>query len=98
MRNNLASLDTLLDRSPVSRLRVEGGWAVVLRVPAHEPDTGLAVRLLRDHAVAVHPGSFYGFPPQGWLVVSLLPQGTHFAEGIQRLLAAIAAPSTGAFG
>ena len=90
VRTNLSTLDSMAKGSPISRLRVEGGWTAVLRVPALEPDIDLATRLLRQHDLAVHPGSFYGFPERGWLVISLLPQGTHFAEGIEKLLAASA--------
>lgn len=90
VRTNLDVLDALLHGSTLSRLRVEGGWSVVLRVPALEPDTDLAVRLLRGRNVAVHPGSFYGFPQRGWLVLSLLPEARGFEEGLGRLLAAFA--------
>lgn len=88
VRTNLAAADRVLRNSTTSRLRVEGGWSAVLRVPALEPDTELAVRLLRDHDVAVHPGSFYGFPERGWLVLSLLPEAQRFHEGLARLLSA----------
>ena len=88
VQTNLAVLDRVIRGSAVSRLRVDAGWAVVLRVPAFESDTDLAVRLLRDDAVAVHPGSFYGFPHRGWLVLSLLPEPRHFESGLERLLLA----------
>jgi alanine-synthesizing transaminase len=87
VRGNLAALDRAIAGSAVSRLRVDGGWAVVVRVPATAPDEELAVRLIEEHGVAVHPGSLYGFPERGWLVVSLLPAAGVFAEGILRLVA-----------
>ena len=90
IRTNLSSVDRLLGGSVISRLQVEGGWAVVLRVPALETDTDLAIRLLRDHGLAVHPGSFYGFPQSGWLVLSLLPETDRFEAGLERLLYAFA--------
>ena len=86
---NQSLLDLLLHGSVISRLRVEGGWTAVVRVPALEADTELAVRLLREHRLAVHPGSLYGFPESGWLVISLLPESEHFEAAVRRLLAAI---------
>jgi alanine-synthesizing transaminase len=90
VQSNLQTLDNLLQGGSISRLEVEGGWAVVLRVPAIESDTDLAVRLLCGHDVAVHPGSFYGFSQRGWLVLSLLPEAHLFQDGINRLLSAFA--------
>jgi alanine-synthesizing transaminase len=82
LRRNLGALDRELAGSPVSRLEVEGGWYATLRVPAIEPDEDLAVRLVRNFGVEVHPGYFFGFQDSGWLVVSLLPAEQDFVVGI----------------
>jgi alanine-synthesizing transaminase len=98
VRGNLNAVDEILTAGcPVTRLAVEGGWYAVLRVPALEPDEELAVRLLRDAGVAVHPGSFFGFRASGYLVVSLLPPHDEFARGIELCVAAASAaiPATG---
>ena len=80
---NLHTLDTLLaTQTMISRLEVEAGWYAVLRVPAVEPGEALGVRLVRDHGVSVHPGYFFGFPGDRWLVVSLLTSSDHFYSGI----------------
>jgi alanine-synthesizing transaminase len=87
MRVNLAELDRqLAGRPSCARLRVEGGWYVVLRVPAIEKDEELAVRLLRQASVSVHPGHFYDFPTEGRLVLSLITEPAVFREGVARLL------------
>jgi aspartate/methionine/tyrosine aminotransferase len=87
VRRNLNQLDLLLETTPeVSRLPVEAGWVVVLRIPAVEDDTALAIRLLKEAGVLLHPGSFYGLPEKGWLVVSLLPAAPIFEQGIVGLL------------
>ncbi len=83
---NLANLDRLLEGTPVSRLSADGGWYVVLRVPAVCDDEVLACRLLKQSGVLVHPGSAFGFAPQGWLVLSLLPQTDDFAHGVRWLV------------
>jgi aspartate/methionine/tyrosine aminotransferase len=67
-------------------LQVEGGWYVILRVPALESDEDLAIRLLRHAHVSVHPGHFYDFPTEGHLVLSLITEPEIFRQGIARLL------------
>ncbi|MGH9588256.1 MAG: pyridoxal phosphate-dependent aminotransferase [Acidobacteriaceae bacterium] len=83
LRKNLAVLDRELEGGAVSRLEVEAGWYAVLRVPAIEPDEGLAVRLVQEHGVEVHPGYFFGFPESGWLVASLLTREEEFSRGVR---------------
>jgi alanine-synthesizing transaminase len=69
-----------------SVLRVEGGWSAVIRVPATRPEEALALELLeRDHVLA-HPGYFFDFPYEAFLVVSLLPEVDVFKEGAGRVL------------
>jgi aspartate/methionine/tyrosine aminotransferase len=88
---NLAVLDRELAAStPVSRLRVQGGWYAILRVPALMSGDALAIRLMEQARVVVHPGHFYGFDGDGWIILSLLPPPVEFAEGITRLLRTIA--------
>lgn len=87
LRGNLSSLDRLLARqSMVSRLEFEAGWYAVLRVPALVDQGETALDLLRDSSVAVHAGEFFGFPPNGWLVISLLPPEEIFTSGVTALL------------
>jgi alanine-synthesizing transaminase len=84
---NLAELDhQLADQNTCERLRVEGGWYAVLRVPVTQTDEELAVDLLRRKSVLVHPGHFYDFPSDGYIVLSLIGAVPEFAEGIGRLL------------
>jgi alanine-synthesizing transaminase len=87
VRMNLAELDRQLAASPsCTRLQVEGGWYVVLRVPVVGSDEELAIRLLREASVSVHPGHFYDFPNEGYLVLSLIADPANFREGVARLL------------
>ncbi len=84
---NLAELDRqLASQKPVRRLEVEGGWYVVLRVPATRSDEQLAIALLQQQSVIVHPGHFYDFPGEGFLVVSLITPAEVFAEGVRRVV------------
>jgi alanine-synthesizing transaminase len=87
LRVNLAELDRQLAGHPsCARLMVEGGWYVVLRVPAIESDEDLAIRLLHGAGVGVHPGHFYDFSNEGHLVLSLITDPAVFREGVARLL------------
>jgi len=80
---NLRALDAAIAAHPaISRLKVEAGWYVVVRVPALSSDEDLVVRLV-EHGVSVHPGYFFGFSGDGWLVVSLLPIEQEFRRGVE---------------
>ena len=83
---NLTELDRQLAALPVvNRLKVEGGWYAVLRVPAIRPDEETVLALL-DAGVWVHPGYFFGLPNSGWLVVSLLGPEREFSTGVTGLI------------
>jgi alanine-synthesizing transaminase len=41
---------------------------------------------VREKRVLVHPGHFYDFPRDGYLVLSLIAPCEDFAEGISRVL------------
>jgi len=85
IRTNLAKLDRQLARQKMTnRLDIEGGWYAVLRLPATRSDEDLAVELLQKKRVLVHPGHFYDFPAEGYLVVSLITPTEKFDEGIRR--------------
>jgi alanine-synthesizing transaminase len=87
VRVNLAELDRqLAGQKACSRLAVDGGWCAVLRVPAVQSDEELAITLLRKGGVLVHPGHFYDFPRDGYLVVSLLTPMGDFCEGVARVI------------
>ena len=90
VRKNLAYLDIeLAQAKKVTRLEVEGGWYAVLRIPAMRPDEEFAIDLLEKHDVYLHPGHFYDFPGDGYLVISLITPEEAFSEGLRRLLAAV---------
>jgi len=88
IRNNLGELDAQLSRQQLChRLRVEGGWYAVLRMPAVCADEEFALALLRKFNVLVHPGHFFNFHGGCFLVLSLITPEVAFGEGLRRLLA-----------
>lgn len=88
VKNNLAELDRqLAAQTACQRLNVEGGWYAVLRVPVTRSDEELAIELLREKFVLAHPGHFYDFPNDGYLVLSLITPQREFVEGMTAILA-----------
>jgi alanine-synthesizing transaminase len=87
VRTNLAELDRQLEKQKsCQRLQLDGGWNGILRVPVTRSDEDLAIELLRAKSVLVHPGHFYDFASDGYLVVSLIVAEGEFAQGIARVL------------
>jgi len=91
LRVNLSALDHQLAAYPsVTRLQAEGGWYAILRVPVIQNDEELAIDLVRKMGVIVHPGHFYDFAGEGYLVLSLITAPSHFHEGVSRVLQIVA--------
>lgn len=81
IRERVAANLAILSASGLELLHLEAGWAAVLKLREADP----ALRLLEDHGVIVHPGSFYGMTDSRLVVVSLLTPEGDFARGVTRL-------------
>jgi len=89
IRANLRHARRLAGGFPASEvLRVEGGWSVVLRVPSRGGEEQLVLDLLERERVFVHPGYFFDFTRESYLVASLLPPEDTFAGAMARVLRA----------
>jgi hypothetical protein len=87
VRHNYAALKAAVSAVPsCGVLRADAGWYAVMQVPALESEEDLVVRLLTADGVLVHPGYFFDFPRECFVVVSLLPPPDEFAEGVGRIL------------
>jgi aspartate/methionine/tyrosine aminotransferase len=87
IEDNLAKLDSLVSKHPeIDRLAFDGGWSVVLRV-SDERSEEVWVRELLEQDVLLHPGHFYDFAEEAYLILSLLPDPDIFATGVERLCA-----------
>jgi aspartate/methionine/tyrosine aminotransferase len=84
--SNHARLGARVSDTPATLLDAEGGWSAVLRVPATLSEEDRVTRLLEEHDVLVHPGYFFDFPSEAYLVLSLLPAPEVFAEGVERIV------------
>src|ERR1700678_2653210 len=87
VRKNLSELDRLLgSQKACTRLQVEAGWYAVVRTPATQSDEDFALFLLETEGVYTHPGHFYDFSADGFLILSLITPQEDFAKGIESLL------------
>jgi len=85
--NLLRLRERVADGSPASLVEPEGGWAAVLRIPATLSEEERVCRLLGDRGVHVHPGYFFDFPREAYLVLSLLTPPEILEDGLDRILA-----------
>lgn len=74
------------DHRSIEALPPEAGWSAVLRVPSTRTEEDLAIDLLEAAGVVVHPGFFFDFPHESFLVVSLLPPTAVFTDGLRRVM------------
>jgi len=87
IRSNWATLTTLAAGYPaVDALHADAGWSAVIRIPSTRPEEEVVLGLLDQDDVLVHPGYFFDFPHEAFLVVSLLPQPEQFASGLARVM------------
>jgi len=87
IRANDRALRRLATAFPsIEVLPCEAGWSAVLRVPSTRTEEDLAIALLETAGVVVHPGFFFDFAHEAFLVVSLLPETGVFTEGIRRVM------------
>lgn len=69
-------------------LRAEGGWCAVLRIPATRTEEQFVMHLLDSERILVHPGYFFDFHAEAFVVVSLLPAEDLFARAFPCVLRA----------
>ena len=84
---NYLLLCSLVRRFPVCQvLNIDAGWYAVIQVPAIRSEEALVVELIEQDQVLAHPGYFFDFPNEAFLVVSLLPEPGCFAEAATKIL------------
>jgi alanine-synthesizing transaminase len=87
VRANDETLRSLASAYPsIQVLPCDAGWSVVLRVPSTRGEEDLTLQLLETARVVIHPGFFFDFAHEAFLVLSLLPQPDLFVEGVRRVL------------
>ncbi len=87
---NLTALAAVVAAVPaVTLLAPAGGWCAVLQVPSMRHEEALVLTLVEQDGVLVHPGYFFDFPREAFVVVSLLVAPDAFDTGIARVLARV---------
>jgi alanine-synthesizing transaminase len=86
LRNRETLTDRLRRAPDIDLLQAEGGWYAVLRVAAIQSEEELALELLLHDHVLVHPGYFFDFNTEAFIVISLLPPPDDFNQGVDRLI------------
>jgi aspartate/methionine/tyrosine aminotransferase len=84
---NYAALRQIAASCPAcSVLPADAGWYAVVQIPAVRSEEIIVLDLLDRTGILVHPGYFFDFEREAFLVISLLPEPQVFAETIQRLV------------
>jgi len=87
VRANLAAARRIaVSHSSCDLLPVEGGWSAVVRVPATRGEEALVLDLLARERILVHPGYFFDFEHEAFVIVSLLVPEPVFADAFERTL------------
>lgn len=87
IERNYATLRQAAAADPsVELLHADGGWSAVVRVPARIAEEDLVIGLLEQRDTLVHPGFFFDFAHEAFLVFSLLPRPGAFTEGVRRVM------------
>lgn len=89
LRSNLSWLEERVENSPLRLLRIEGGWYATLELPRHLSEEDWVLALLEKDDVLAHPGYFFDFPREAFLILSLLPRAEIFREAVGRAFARI---------
>ncbi len=66
-------------------LACEGGWYAVFRVPRTKSEEEWVLEILAKQNVLVHPGYFFDFEKEAYLVMSLLVEPAVFLKAIDRI-------------
>jgi alanine-synthesizing transaminase len=87
LKRNLESLRAQAAAYPsIGVLPVEGGWSAVMQVPSLGSEETLMLDLLEKDEVLVHPGYFFDFPREAFIVISLLVEPSLFDRSLARVL------------
>jgi alanine-synthesizing transaminase len=84
---NQKELNRQLAKTSNCRMLIrEGGWYGVVEIEDLLEEEASVVQLLAENSTLVHPGYFYDFQREGFIVVSLLPNSKQFKQGIANLV------------
>jgi alanine-synthesizing transaminase len=70
-------------------LHADGGWYMIVKLLGGVDEESVAEQLLLRDQVYVHPGYFFNFSEEAYLILSLLPAESVFIEGVKRIIARV---------
>jgi len=92
IRQNYSQLTAIASANQAcSVLPCEAGWYAVVQVPSTDSEDAIVLGLLEQTGVLVHPGYFFDFEREAFIVISLLPEPQVFAAAVQAVFAQIGA-------
>jgi alanine-synthesizing transaminase len=87
---NLERLTSIAAMHPAcSLLPPDGGWYAVVQVPSIRSEEAIVLDMLDREGILVHPGYFFDFDREAYLVVSLLPEPAMFHRAVEQLFGEI---------
>jgi alanine-synthesizing transaminase len=84
--NHLSLQTHVAQAANFSVLSRQGGWYAVLHIADTLADEQRALLLLARANIVVHPGFFYDFSGEGFVVISLLPDPQIFGAGVSGMV------------
>jgi alanine-synthesizing transaminase len=90
VQENWSQLKSLAHGKNCEVLEPEGGWYAVLQTRPATSAEDLAIEIMQKARVLVHPGHFYDFPSDDYLVVSLIVPEDQFKKGISSVIESLA--------
>jgi alanine-synthesizing transaminase len=85
-RGNLELIRRVVVGSAVSVLDVQAGWYATMRLPRTQTEEAWTVGFVEKDGVYVHPGHFFDFEEEAYVVVSVLTPEAVFEEGVTRIV------------
>lgn len=67
-------------------LMLEGGWYAILKLPKGVDEEEWSLKLLKEKHILVHPGYFFDFENEGYIIISLLTQTSLFEKAIEEII------------
>lgn len=86
---NWQFLEANLDKH-AQLLKVQGGWYATLRIPAIKSEEQWVLEFLKEDHVLVHPGYFFDFYSEAYIIISLITPPEIFKQATNRLMKRIA--------
>lgn len=85
VQRNLEQLRGFVVGGPLRLLTAHGGWYATLEIPRHHSEEEWVLKLLGEENVLIHPGYFFNFDREAFLVLSLLTRESVFGRALNRL-------------